>query len=244
MIGYMIIPLGLTDEQEHIYIKLYKKCDFNSMTVKYTLDQLVLDSNKCLNLTRKKIYTIIKYLIEEGFIKEIKKGTKGKPTIYEIVKINEISRNELGTNRERIGNELGTNNADKKPLLELSRNKWGTNGERIGNELGTPIKEKEKEKEKEYICAFVNNIWSMYPQKKGKAQAIKSIPKIVKAHGEEQIKRCVERYKQEIEKNKTEKQYIKHGSTFFNSGYVDYLDCNYEEKPKVIEKPKLVRLER
>lgn len=48
--------------------------------------------------------------------------------------------------------------------MQIKSHFWsyqGTNGEQIGNELGTPIKEKEKEKE--YICAFVNNIWSMYP---------------------------------------------------------------------------------
>lgn len=57
----------------------------------------------------------------------------------------------MGTNWERI--------------MQIKSHFWsyqGTNGEQIGNELGTPIKEKKKEKEKEYICAFVNNIWSMY----------------------------------------------------------------------------------
>ena len=38
--------------------------------------------------------------------------------------------------------------------------------------------------------------------------------------------RTIERYKTDI--IGTEEKYIKNGSTFFNSGYVDYLDANYE----------------
>ena len=53
-----------------------------------------------------------------------------------------------GTNKERIGNELGTNNADKKPLLELSRNELGTNRERIGN----TYQRKGKRKRNIYMC--------------------------------------------------------------------------------------------
>ena len=38
--------------------------------------------------------------------------------------------------------------------------------------------------------------------------------------------RTIERYKTDIVG--TEMKYVKNGGTFFNSGYVDYLDINYE----------------
>ena len=82
----------------------------------------------------------------------------------------------------------------------------------------------------------IEEIWSLYPLKKGKASAIKKIPKLLKEHGKEQIIRCIERYIEEIKKENKSKEFILHGSTFFNSGYMDYLDCNYQED--IITKPK------
>ncbi|MDV5110389.1 hypothetical protein G6Z12_13615 [Clostridium perfringens] len=75
----------------------------------------------------------------------------------------------------------------------------------------------------------IEEIWSLYPLKKGKASAIKKIPKLLKEYGKEQIIRCIERYIEEIKKENKSKEFILHGSTFFNGRYIDYLDCNYQE---------------
>lgn len=99
MIGYMVIPVGLTDEQEHIYIKMYKKCDFNTMTVKYTVEQLVTDSHKGYELTVKKVRNIVKFLIDNNYIEVTKRGTKGNPTIYKINKIQELNGQSKDNNR-------------------------------------------------------------------------------------------------------------------------------------------------
>lgn len=79
---------------------------------------------------------------------------------------------------------------------------------------------------------FFEKCWALYPNKKGKGSISKTkIKKLYDTVGEEQFIRCIERYKKET--TGTDKQYIKHGSTFFNSGYVDYLDANYkQDKPK------------
>ena len=76
-------------------------------------------------------------------------------------------------------------------------------------------------------------IWSLYPVKKGKAVAIKKIPKIIKEIGEEQLIRCIERYKSEFKNN--DYTFMKHGNTFFNGAYIDYIDENYQGS-KGIEK--------
>lgn len=77
---------------------------------------------------------------------------------------------------------------------------------------------------------FYESIWKLYPLKKGKGQVSKTKKQVLQRIGYEQIKRCVERYVSDI--NFTGKQkYMMHGSTFFNSGYVDYLDENYETPP-------------
>ena len=49
--------------------------------------------------------------------------------------------------------------------------------------------------------------------------------------GYEQLKRCIERYKAELEATGKEK-YTQNGSTFFNSGYIDFLDENYNSEVK------------
>ena len=81
--------------------------------------------------------------------------------------------------------------------------------------------------ERDIVTQQVEEIWMLYPNKKGKATAIKKLPKLIKEHGYEKIKQSVERYA--LECKGKDKQYIKHGSTFFNGGYMDYLDENIAE---------------
>jgi len=76
------------------------------------------------------------------------------------------------------------------------------------------------------ISQFYESIWELYPIKKGKASVKDSQKKKLYTYGFEEIKRCIERYK----KDKEEWRAFKDGSTFFNSGYVDYLDENYNKK--------------
>ena len=73
---------------------------------------------------------------------------------------------------------------------------------------------------------LITNIWAKYPRKKGKKKSTESyIPKLLKTYSEEQLLKAITNYS-ESEKNK---DYLMHGSTFFCSGYLDYLDENYEE---------------
>lgn len=68
----------------------------------------------------------------------------------------------------------------------------------------------------------VEQLWSLYPNKKGKSQAISKLPKLIEKHGYDAIEKCVLDYADECKGKET--KYIKHGSTFFNGGYLDYLD--------------------
>jgi len=78
---------------------------------------------------------------------------------------------------------------------------------------------------------FFEQIWQLYPKKEGKGQVSLTQKKKLYSIGLEEMTRAIDRYKKD--KQGTEKQYLKNGSTFFNSGYVDYLDANYQEdKPE------------
>lgn len=84
---------------------------------------------------------------------------------------------------------------------------------------------------------FFESIWKLYPLKKGKGQVSKIKKQVLQRIGFEQIKRCVDRYVTEIRSSGKEK-FMMHGSTFFNSGYVDYLDENYVGRERSAEPAK------
>ena len=78
--------------------------------------------------------------------------------------------------------------------------------------------------DKDLIETFFETAWGLYPNKKGKGSVSKSAKSKRFKLGDEFI-RAIERYVEHV-KGK-DAQFIMHGSTFFNSGYVDYLDANY-----------------
>ena len=85
--------------------------------------------------------------------------------------------------------------------------------------------ETEIETEKDNIATFFSSCWSQYPRKLGKGKVSdKQKRKLFNEVGEEQMLRCIERYKDSCVGK--DEQYIMYGSTFFNSGYVDFLDEN------------------
>lgn len=69
-------------------------------------------------------------------------------------------------------------------------------------------------------------LWGKYPNKKGKAQVSKKAKRALLAVGADEMERAIDRYVSELAKDSWRKP--QNGSTFFNSGYVDYLDANYE----------------
>ncbi len=81
----------------------------------------------------------------------------------------------------------------------------------------------------ESLDAFFESIWKLYPIKKGKGQVSKTKKQVLQRIGHDQLKRCIERFVADMESEHRDKKYWMHGSTFFNSGYVDYLDQNYYE---------------
>lgn len=79
------------------------------------------------------------------------------------------------------------------------------------------------------IDAFFDRVWKAYPRKKGKGQISDAKKKYLFKHvGEEQLLRCIDRFKAAMDGK--DEQYIMYGSTFFNSGYIDYLDENCEQQ--------------
>lgn len=82
--------------------------------------------------------------------------------------------------------------------------------------------------------ALFERLWKLYPSKKGKGQVSDTQKKRLLAIGESTLVKAIERYSLELQKDADWRK-PQNGSTFFNSGYKDYLDENYvpgEEAPK------------
>ena len=78
---------------------------------------------------------------------------------------------------------------------------------------------------KSEIDKFFESIWALYPEKKGKGQISDKQKRALFDIGFDAIVQCVERYRTD----KPSDYRWQYGSTFFNSGYLDYLDENYEK---------------
>ena len=94
-------------------------------------------------------------------------------------------------------------------------------------------KEVKKERNNNTMCKsealqLFETLWKTYPNKKGKGQVSDKDKTKLLEIGLEEMTRAINRYKSELEKDKDWRK-PQNGSTFFHSGYVDYLDANFEE---------------
>lgn len=179
-------------------------------------------------------------LLEESGILECKR--KGIPA-KRFIKINEKALLESVNNNLNI--DL-TSSCKMQPtssgiLQELdpvkcrsNNNKYKNNKERVINNntliCSSDDEPKKKDVSKSEIESFFKSVWKLYPKKRGLGQVSQSAKKALCSYGYEQVERAINRYLGELRRTGKE-EYMKNGSTFFNSGIVDYLDDNYEELP-------------
>lgn len=175
-----------------------------------------------LGFSKKQMERAIKELTTESIvIIQRVRGNKGTCSKYFLARFQE-------NNKER-------NKANKKRIINVDNTS-------VSEDMGEQ-KEHNEENKKEHSSRYNNldiisnniysaidyeNIWNLYPNKKGKAIAIKKIPMLLKKYSKEELLNCVTRYSNEVRGK--DRQYILNGSTFFTSRYVDYLDVNYQEE--------------
>lgn len=167
------------------------------------------------NVKNETISRWVSQLIKKGYIRSVivyKDGTK-----------------EIDSRRLYIGNI---------PIDENINTYYQKSQDTIDENINTPIDKKVKENNTIYNNTINNiysandaqDIWELYPNKKGKAQAMKKIPKLLETLGKEVLIGCIKKYSDEV-KGK-DKQFILNGSTFFNGRYEDYLDDAIEAGSK------------
>jgi len=114
----------------------------------------------------------------------------------------------------------------REKAKESASHRWNANAMRTHSE-GNAIKES-KGKESNTIGQF-ESLWSKYPKKLGKDKALKTFTKDQKEFNS--IETALENYLKYLRVSGTDEQYIKHGSTWFNS-WRDWL--TYEAKIKAL----------
>jgi len=156
---------------------------------------------KQLKLTVSKIRTSLNKLKSTG---EIAIKTTNKNTVVTVANY-DLYQSEDGRIADKTTNKSQTN-----------RKQIATNNNDNNNN---------NENNKEYL-EFFEECWKLYPSKKGKGQISDSKKKEVFKIGDE-FKKCIQRYRKYVEGSSWIK--YQNGSTFFNSGYIDYLDSNYQD---------------
>lgn len=185
-------------------------------------------------------YGIIKYSPEtsEVAIKNflVHNIVRGGTPVFDLL-VNELSRVKNTDLIVYIYNHLITLHELNDTVMKLldyikesnyikEENIINNKNQRYGDESSTNRSKPFRELSRE-ARDFFEECWKAYPKKRGKG-AISDHKKIklMNEVGLEQMMRCIERYKLDIRGR--ENQFIMYGSTFFNSGYVDYLDTNVE----------------
>lgn len=103
-----------------------------------------------------------------------------------------------------------------------------------------------KANRKKEVNELFEQLWKAYPSKKGKAQVSDTAKARLLKIGYDEMMRAIDRYTYDLEKDSDWRK-PQNGSTFFNSGYVDYLDANYksvEDAQKESDYEKARELER
>ena len=85
---------------------------------------------------------------------------------------------------------------------------------------------------KSEVDAYFDKLWNMYPVKKGKGQVSESKRRALFSIGFDEMQRAIQRYLDELKKDASWRK-PQNGSTFFNSGYIDYLDANFEPQENI-----------
>lgn len=195
---------------------------------------------------------------EDYFVTEKDKKTKVRGYIKELIDNKYLKRTRQTDSKGRLGNSIYTfyecptldNPILEKPILENQKQDKHKKNSDIEPILENPILDipnLEKPILENHILNNTNinninnniysasdyeDIWKVYPNKKGKKKSIDYITKILKDHSKEELIQCIERYIKDVENQRAngfKTLAYKNGSTFFNGGYIDYLDCNYNE---------------
>ena len=128
---YFITLQAFTLEEYEVWKQLNKYCNFETGVSGYTVNQLVVNSDKRLELTTQKVRTILKKFEKEGYIQFLTSGSKGKESTLKIVL------------KDKLFNQQQSNNYSTNKTEQLQGFE-GAEQQQSNNNLTTLSKKKEK----------------------------------------------------------------------------------------------------
>lgn len=168
-------------------------------------------------------YEVSKYTISRSVSEIEKLGYIKSELVYKEGKKEVEKRNVYILPIDEKRNTLLTKNAIPycgKPQYPIAENRKDNNT--LNNTLNnttnnTTNKDNEQTSLPDSLEARFNDLWSIYPRKEGRKQALAAYKRAVKKKvSDETIKSGIEKYTAEITANSTGRKFIKQGSTFFN----------------------------
>ena len=214
--GFVIIDeKDMTLDEREVLVLLYRHMDFDTNIAGYTVNQLVVNSDKRLNLTTQKVRTILKKLEKEGYIELLTSGSKGKESTLK------------RTIKQQLFNNNVTNISEQLQQVE------GGKQQQSNNNVTTLSKKKEKD----------NNIYSLvidYLNKKASTNyraSTKNTQSFINARVKEGY--AVEDFKKVIDSKSREwlgtdfEKYLR-PATLFGTKFENYLNEANKKGPTAI----------
>ena len=210
--GWMRTELNLSGNELIVYAIIYgfsqnKQGEFTGSA------QYLADWVGC---TRRTIMSILNKLVEDGTISKTETvlNNNEKRVSYQAeMGCEKISHGVKNFHRgcEKISHNININNNTNNNHREI-------------NNVHS-CSESHDESHEETAEEFFERAWQYYPNKRGKGQVSEKSKERLMSHGWDNVKRAIDRYLKDLKKD--EWRQARNGSTFFNSGYIDYLDENY-----------------
>ena len=211
--GWMRTDLKLSGNELIVYAIIYgfsqnKQGEFNGSA------QYLADWTGC---SRRHIMRILNKLVEEGTISktEILLNNNEKRVSYQA---------ERRYDKMSQGGVTKCHRGYDKMSHNININNNTNNNHRDINNVHS-CSESLEETTEETPEEFFERAWQYYPNKRGKGQVSAKSKERLMSHGWDNVKRAIDRYLNDLKKD--EWRQAQNGSTFFNSGYIDYLDENY-----------------
>ena len=211
--GWMRTELKLSGNELIVYAIIYgfsqnKQGEFTGSA------QYLADWVGC---TRRTVMTILNKLVEAKLISktEISLNNNEKRVSYQADR--GCEKTSHGVKNFHRGCEKISHN------ININNNTNNNNNRDINNVHS--CSESLEETPEETAEEFFERAWQYYPNKRGKGQVSEKSKERLMSHGWDNIKRAIDRYLEDLKKD--EWRQAQNGSTFFNSGYIDYLDENY-----------------
>ena len=122
---YFLTLQSFTLEEYEIWKQLNKYCSYDTNIAGYTVNQLVVNSDKRLNLTTQKVRTILKKFEKEGYIQFVSSGNKGKESTLKITIKQQLFNNNATSKTEELqhveGNEQQQSNNNVTTLSKKKK---------------------------------------------------------------------------------------------------------------------------